>query len=166
MTEFLARSAYAIRSPINIILGYSELVAQRLVALGDDSQRPYLEGIRRSGKQILEAINRIVDYSSIEEGTLRVVPERINLAVLVEKLVQDYRVLAVAQKLGLICEIREPAASVRCDSYCLTNALSNLIDNAIKFTHKGERWSSCGGMTVSGCVLKCGIRGLASIPRR
>ena len=135
--EFLARSAYAIRSPINIILGYSELIAQRLVALGDDSQRPYLEGIERSGKQILEAIKRIIDYSSIEDGTLRVVPERIDLAVLVERLVQDYRVLAAARKLGLICEIREPAASVRCDSYCLTNALSNLIDNAVNFTNKG-----------------------------
>ena len=135
--EFLARSAYAIRSPINIILGYSELIAQRLVALGDDSQRPYLEGIERSGKQILEAIKRIIDYSSIEDGTLRVVPERIDLAVLVERLAQDYRVLAAARKLGLICEIREPAASVRCDSYCLTNALSNLIDNAVNFTNKG-----------------------------
>jgi len=137
VTEFLARSAHAIRSPINIILGYSELIAQRLLALGDDSQRPYLEGIERSGKKILEAINRIVDYSSIEEGTLRVAPERLDLAVLVEKLVQDYRVLAAARKLGLICEIREPAAQVRCDSYCLTNALSNLIDNAINYTNKG-----------------------------
>jgi CheY-like chemotaxis protein/anti-sigma regulatory factor (Ser/Thr protein kinase) len=137
VSEFLSRGAYAIRSPVNIILGYSELIAQRLIALGDDSQRPYLEGIRRSGKQILEAINRILDYSSIEEGTLRLNPERIDLAALVEKLAQDYRVLSTAKKLGLICEITEPGARVRCDSYCLTNALSNLIDNAIKFTHKG-----------------------------
>jgi CheY-like chemotaxis protein/anti-sigma regulatory factor (Ser/Thr protein kinase) len=137
VSEFLARAAYAIRSPVNIILGYSELIAQRLIALGDDSQRPYLEGIRRSGKQILEAIDRILDYSRIEQGTLTVVPERIDLAGLLEKLAQDYRVLAAAKKLGLICEIEEPSAGVLCDSYCLTAALSNLVDNAIKFTHKG-----------------------------
>jgi CheY-like chemotaxis protein len=136
-SEFLSRGAYAIRSPINIILGYSELIAQRLTALGDDSQRPYLESIRRSGKQILEAINRILDYSSIEEGMLSLDPERIGLAGLVEKLAQDYKVLAGAKKLRLICEISEPSARVRCDRYCLTNALSNLIDNAVKFTHKG-----------------------------
>ena len=137
LSEFVVRAAYAIRSPINIILGYNELIAQRLAAVGDDSQRPYLESIRRSGRQILETINRIVDYSRIEEGSLRLAPERIDLAGLVEKLVQDYRVLAAARKLGLICEVEERAAAVRCDAYCLTNALSNLVDNAIKFTSKG-----------------------------
>jgi CheY-like chemotaxis protein len=137
VSEFLARAAYAIRSPVNIILGYSELIAQRLTALGDDSQRPYLEGIRRAGTQIFEAINRIVDFSRIEQGTLTVVPGRIDLAGLLEKLAQDYRILAAAKRLGLICEIAEPSAGVLCDSYCLTAALSNLIDNAIKFTHKG-----------------------------
>jgi CheY-like chemotaxis protein/anti-sigma regulatory factor (Ser/Thr protein kinase) len=137
VSEFLAHAAYAIRSPVNIILGYSELIAQRLIALGDDSQRPYLEGIRRSGRQILETINRILDYSRIEQGALAVVPERIDLAGLLEKLTQDYRVLAAAKNLALICEIDEPSAGVRCDSYCLTGALSNLIDNAIKFTHTG-----------------------------
>lgn len=137
LSEFVVRAAYAIRSPINIILGYNELIAQRLTAVGDDSQRPYLESIRRSGRQILETINRIVDYSRIEEGSLRLAPEHIELASLVEKLVQDYRVLAAARKLGLICEVEEGAAAVRCDAYCLTNALSNLVDNAIKFTSKG-----------------------------
>ncbi len=136
-SEFLAHAAYAIRSPVNIILGYSELIAQRLIALGDDSQRPYLEGIRRSGRQILETINRILDYSRIEQGTLPVVPERIDLAGLLEKITQDYRVLAAAKKLTLICEIEELSAGVVCDAYCLTGVLSNLIDNAIKFTHSG-----------------------------
>ncbi len=135
--EFVSRAAYAIRSPVNIILGYSELIAQRLLALGDDSQQPYIDGIRRSGRQILSAISRILDYASIEQGTLRISPERIHLAGLLEKLAQDYRVLAVSKKLGLICEIEEPGAGVECDSYCLTAALSNLIDNAIKFTHRG-----------------------------
>ncbi len=136
-SEFLAHAAYAIRSPVNIILGYSELIAQRLIALGDDSQRPYLEGIRRSGRQILETINRVLDYSRIEQGALAVVPERIDLAGLLEKLTQDYRVLAAAKHLALICEIEEPSAGVLCDSYCLTGAISNIIDNAIKFTHTG-----------------------------
>src|SRR5271166_2360950 len=137
LSEFVVRAAYAIRSPINIILGYNELIAQRLAAVGDDSQRPYLESIRRSGRQILETINRIVDYSRIEEGSLRLAPHHIELAGLVEKLVQDYRVLAAAKQLGLICEVEERAAAVRCDAYCLTNALSNMVDNAIKFTSKG-----------------------------
>jgi CheY-like chemotaxis protein len=136
-SEFFARAAYAVRSPVNVILGYSELIAQRLIALGDDSQLPYLEGIRRSGRQVLEAINRILDYSRIEQGTQTVVPARLDLAGLVEKLAQDYRVLAGAKKLGLICEIEERGAAVLCDAYCLTSAVSNLIDNAIKFTHKG-----------------------------
>src|SRR5579885_202762 len=78
--EFVSRAAYAIRSPVNIILGYSELIAQRLLALGDDSQQPYIDGIRRSGRQILSAVSRILDYASIEQGTLRISPERIHLA--------------------------------------------------------------------------------------
>ena len=136
-SEFFARAAYAIRSPINIILGYSELIARRLSALGDDSQRPYVEGIRRSGRQVLETINRILDYSRIEQCILVVMPERIDLAGMMQRLAQDYRVLAASRRLGVVCEIGEPGAGVRCDAYCLTAALSNLLDNAIKFTHTG-----------------------------
>jgi CheY-like chemotaxis protein len=137
VSEFMGRAAYAIRSPLNIILGYNELLGQLLAALGDDSQRPYLDSIRRAGQHIQETIKLILDFSQVEDGSFRLRPERIDLAMLVQRLVQDYRVLANAKNLGLICEIAQPEAAVHCDRYCLTNALSNLIDNAIKFTDKG-----------------------------
>jgi CheY-like chemotaxis protein len=135
--DFLARITHGIRSPLNIILGYNELLANRLAQLGDDTQRPYLEGIRRSGAQILDAIDKVHDYARIAEGAIDLTPVRIELAPFLATLVQDYRVIAAPKGLQVICEIIEPQASIRCDLFCLTRAISNLLDNAIKFTHKG-----------------------------
>src|SRR5260370_39863655 len=76
LSEFMARAAYAIRSPINIILGYNELIPQRLPALGDARQRPYLESIRRSGRQLLATTHRIGDDSQLEQGSPCLEPSR------------------------------------------------------------------------------------------
>src|SRR5271170_3996678 len=136
-TDFMARITHGIRSPLNIILGFTDLLADRFEQLGDDTQRPYLEGIERNGQQIIDTIDRLLDMSLIANHIMPTTPETIELAPFLEKRAQDFRVLAVRKNLQLICEISAPEAVVRCDEHCLATALSNLVENAIKFTRKG-----------------------------
>ena len=136
-SAFLANMSHEVRTPINIILGYSDLVAGYLAEQGDDSQAEYLGAIARAGQRLLRTISGIIDYSKLGAGSLKAMPAMLALAPLV--LCQLASVQELARKKGLtLTYVNEvPAAEVWFDEYCLTNALSNLLENAIKFTHEG-----------------------------
>jgi CheY-like chemotaxis protein len=136
-SDFLERIAQGIRSPVNIMLGYNELLADRFEQLGDHSQSAYLDGIRRSGAQIVAAVNCLLDYSKIADGSLELKPQPIELAPLLEKVVERSRVLASSRNLQVTCAITESNAAVRCDLHCLNAALANLLDNAIRYSDRG-----------------------------
>src|SRR5207302_7644912 len=83
-------------------------------------------------------VGAILDLSRIETGAFELRPTVLTPALLVEKLVGDFQVLADEKGLSLSCQIDETSATVIFDEYCLTSALSNLLQNALKFTERGE----------------------------
>jgi PAS domain S-box-containing protein len=137
-SSVLANVTHELRTPVNIILGYSSLVAAYLQEKRDSSQSEMLEGIRRAGRRLRATINSILDASKIESGAFEVRPERLWLAPLIERQLQDFRPLAQAKNLSLSSEIEAFDAEVTFDAYCLENALTNLLANAVKFTMRGE----------------------------
>jgi signal transduction histidine kinase len=137
-SAFLANMSHEIRTPLNIILGYNNLIADHLSAQGDETQIDFLETIRRAANRLIDTIDGILNISRIETHTFDVRPIRIELAPLIERQVHDLQVLAAAKALPLLCEIEERGAAVLFDEYCLSQALVNLIQNAIKFTERGE----------------------------
>ncbi len=137
-SSFLANVSHEIRTPLNIILGYGSLVAAYLEERHDPSQSAMLEGIRRAGRRLRDTINSILDISKIESGAFEVRPERVKLAPLIERQLEDFRSLARTKDLSLSCDIEVGDAAVTFDPYCLENALTNLLANAVKFTERGE----------------------------
>jgi signal transduction histidine kinase len=137
-SSVLANVTHELRTPVNIILGYSSLVAAYLQEKRDSSQSEMLEGIRRAGRRLRATINSILDASKIESGAFEVRPERLWLAPLIERQLQDFRPLAQAKNLSLSSDIEAFDAEVTFDAYCLENALTNLLANAVKFTIRGE----------------------------
>jgi PAS domain S-box-containing protein len=137
-SSVLANVTHELRTPVNIILGYSSLVAGYLQEKRDSSQSEMLEGIRRAGRRLRATINSILDASKIESGAFEVHPERLWLAPLIERQLQDFRPLAHSKNLSLSSDIEAFDAEVTFDAYCLENALTNLLANAVKFTSRGE----------------------------
>ncbi|MBF6561336.1 MAG: hypothetical protein IVW56_13700 [Candidatus Binataceae bacterium] len=136
-SAFVATMTHEIRTPLNVILGYTDLLTERLADLHDASGLQYAEPIRRSSRRLLETIGAILDLSRIESGAYPIAPRRLRLAAMVDRHVEDLRILA--RQKGLELDYRNDAidALVTFDEQCLSNTIINLIQNAIKFTPHG-----------------------------
>ncbi len=137
-SAFLDNVSHEIRTPINVIVGNAEILADHLRALGDDSLRPSLDAMHRAGKRLVDAVGRVLDYARISAGELAPRRTRVRLPDLVRMELDDLASLAKEKGLALECEIGEPSLAVYADGACLARALANLVDNAIKFTEHGS----------------------------
>jgi signal transduction histidine kinase len=137
-SAFVANVTHEIHTPLNIILGYADLMAERLAELGDERGRDYAEPVRRAGKRLLDTIASILELSRIESGAYPIDLRPVALAEFIERLLEEFRVLAAEKGLALSAEIDEPQAIVMFDEGCLSSTLTNLLHNAIKFTERGE----------------------------
>jgi PAS domain S-box-containing protein len=133
---FLANMSHEIRTPMNGIIGMSSLLRQTSLS---EEQVNFANTIESSALSLLRLINDILDFSKIESGKMTIENEPFNLA---EKVEQTVSLLADnAQKKGLefILDIDCGTPSIVFgDRIRLQQVLTNLIGNAIKFTHQGE----------------------------
>ena len=135
-SEFLANVSHEIRTPLNGILGFSELLGRTQVS---ERQNDYLQTIRKSSDDLLNIINDILDLSKIDAGKLIIEHTPFNLRDVIEDALQVLAPEAVGKRLELnqIIESNVPLA-VCGDPLRLKQVITNLVNNAIKFTEYGS----------------------------
>ncbi len=137
-SEFLANMSHEIRTPLNVVLGYTDVLADHVDTQHDEEMKAHLDAIRRAGKRLYRTIQGILDFSKIGAQAFELRPQSIKLGPLLERHLQDVKILAERKNVRLRCIIDEPQATVLFDEYCLSGALTNLLQNAIKFTDEGS----------------------------
>ena len=135
---FLANVSHEIRTPLNVLLGCAEEIVDYLEGLGDASLSPLMSTGRRAGSRLLRTINAILDLSRIESHSFKINPEQLRIADIVAQQVGNLAELAGEKGVEIRVQIDEPEAIVELDRHCLSNAVANLLHNAIKFTERGE----------------------------
>jgi PAS domain S-box-containing protein len=136
-SEFLANMSHDIRTPMNAILGFTELL-KRGYGKNEAQARKYLDTIHSSGKHLLELINDILDLSKVESGNLEV--EKLACAphALVREVVTVLDVRAREKGIRLDLRTEGPIPeTIRSDPTYLRRIVTNLVGNAIKFTERG-----------------------------
>lgn len=134
-SEFLAVMSHELRTPLNGVLGYAELLSYSQL---DDEQREYTQTIRKSGDHLLQVVNDILDFSSIEKGTMKLEVAPIVLADLVETSCLPIRKTAADKGLEFR-SATEPGVPSQFtgDAHRIRQVLINLLGNAVKFTSSG-----------------------------
>ena len=134
-SEFLANMSHEIRTPLNGILGFTKLLQKNELT---PRQQDYLGTIEKSADSLLAIINEILDFSKIEAGKLVLENIPFNLRDLLQDTLTILAPAAHAKQLELLSLVyRDTPLSLLGDPLRLKQVLTNLVSNAIKFTHAG-----------------------------
>jgi len=132
---FLANMSHEIRTPLHGIIGFIKLFSKTTL---NELQKSYLEIIQTSSRHLMDIINDILDFSKIEANKLKIERKPFEIAGLVRETYNFFEAFVNNKKLVFELEIdRNIDYQVIGDGVRIKQILSNLVDNAIKFTEKG-----------------------------
>jgi PAS domain S-box-containing protein len=137
-TAFLHNISHEIRTPMNAIVGFSALLGEQ--NLDAASQQTYIETIMDSSNHLLEIISDIIDISNLEANLVKILKNEVNVNHLIQTLFNQFLPLAQKKHINLNSQsfLSNSEANIQTDSTKLTQIISNLINNAIKFTDEGS----------------------------
>jgi PAS domain S-box-containing protein len=137
-TAFLHNVSHEIRTPMNAIIGFSSLLNDP--GLTEEERPQYTEIIFQSGQQLLSIINDIVDIANVESGLAKVNLTQFNLNSALRNLSEQFIITCREKKLSINLEtpIPDEDSEIITDNTKLIQILSNLVNNAVKFTSNGQ----------------------------
>jgi signal transduction histidine kinase len=136
-TDFLASMSHELRSPLNAIIGFSEVLKQGQAGDVTARQAEYCGEIMQSGQHLLSLINDILDLSKIEAGKMTLELEKADLPLLLENCLSIVRERALAHDIGLKTRIAGVLGEAMVDVRKFRQMVYNLLSNAVKFTPDG-----------------------------
>ncbi len=160
-SEFLATMSHEFRTPLNAILGFSEMLRSEFFGpLGSPTYVEYAGDIHNSGRQMLSLVNDVLDISTIEAGKRVINKEEIHFCDVIEQCLRNLERRADDGGVALDVQVSKDLRPFFADHRSLTQVVQNLIHNAIKFTGRDGKveisaTEDAKGVTIS--VVDTGI---------
>ncbi|PCH97255.1 MAG: histidine kinase [Gammaproteobacteria bacterium] len=134
--QFLANMSHEIRTPINAMQGMMDLLTRTLL---DPRQQHYIANAQTAGFSLLHLIDELLDLSKIEAGKMVIVKDVVDLASIIDKALKLNTASVYTKNLTMRVELAANVPNLlMSDEMRLVQVLSNLLNNAIKFTEQGE----------------------------
>jgi PAS domain S-box-containing protein len=138
-SEFLANMSHGLRTPLNVIIGFSELMRDEVPGKINEEQRQCLSDVLGSSQHLLNLINEVLDLSKVESGKTRFHLTNIALTEVAESLTRTMLPILAPRQQSLDVEVEEELPLVHADKAKLSEVLLNLLSNATKFTPDGGK---------------------------
>jgi two-component system cell cycle sensor histidine kinase PleC len=153
-TAFLAHLSHDIRTPLNHIIGFAEMMAHQTYGpLGDERYLSYVDGIRASGERLLGYFGAILELAELEGGRKALRQEPVAIDQVVQALVRRHRLGAA--RAGVVLEGGMPSrAQISGDPFAIERMLGNILDNALRFTPAGGKVTVAAHAAEDGVVLE------------
>jgi signal transduction histidine kinase len=146
-SDFLANMSHEFRTPLNAIIGFSEVLRERMFGEVNEKQQEYLDDILSSGNHLLSLINDVLDLSKVEAGQVELEIAPFSLREGLERGVLMVKERATKNGVRLTLEADHHVEFVEADERRIRQVIFNLLSNAVKFTPQG------GSVSVSSAQL-------------
>lgn len=139
-SQFLATISHELRTPMNAIIGFTQILLRPKFGQLTNQQADMVERILNNSKHLLMLLNEVLDFSKLEAEQLELKPEIFDLSKVINTAVAEVRSLAEAKKLSLLVQTDLQNTLVFNDPVRVRQILVNLLSNAVKFTESGSIW--------------------------
>lgn len=136
-SEFVANVSYQLRTPLNTIMGFSEILANQYFGSLNERQMEYARTMMDASKKLLHLINDVLDLATIEAGRMALNCKIIGVKGLLESAADMTREWVHQQKLKVSITVPDDVGSFEADEHRMKQVLFNLISNAIQYTPEG-----------------------------
>jgi len=140
-SNFLAKISHEFRTPLNAIIGFADLLKN---SSSGNLQESYLDGIKSSGKSLLELVTDILDYSKMEAGKLALKNSQVDLHAIIMELKGLFEPMVMQKNLDFKVSFEDGFPKLLLlDESKIRQIITNLLSNAIKFTETGSVTIEC-----------------------
>ena len=153
-SEFLFNMSHDIRTPMNVILGYNQLMKSQLT---EPKQLDYQKKIEQSGKLLLAIINNVLDMARIESGKIKVDENYERVGEVVDEIISTFSSEAEEKEIHLSGSMKVTHRNILCDGTKIREIYVNLVSNAMKYTPRG------GNVTITVEELPCEKEGYMKV---
>ena len=136
-SEFLANMGHEFRTPLNHVIGFTELVVDKNFGELNEVQEEYLNDVLQSSRHLLSLINDILDFSKLDAGESDFEPVDVNIKMLFRNTLAIVKEKAMNRSVQVIVDTDRAPEYVKADDKKLKKILYNLLSNAVKFTPNG-----------------------------
>ena len=142
-SNFLSVISHELKTPLHSIKGFVDIILMGKTGDVNDLQRDFLETVKDQTEQLQRLISDLLEFSRLESGEIRLHPEPVSVTALAQRIIDNLSPMATEGNIKLQSALSSDLSPVEADPVRLEQVLSNLVDNAIKFTESG------GAVTLS-----------------
>ncbi|MBI5116782.1 hybrid sensor histidine kinase/response regulator [Candidatus Poribacteria bacterium] len=136
--EFIVNMSHALRTPLNVIIGFSEMLQDELVGKLNDKQLKYVNNVHESGRELQQLITNIVDVFKIDTGKVPLETTEFSLKDSIVTAAEAMKAAVQEKKMDISVRVAPEASRICADPQKLAVILENLLSNAVKFSPRGS----------------------------